>query len=147
MIKEFKEFTMRGNLLDMAIGIIIGGAFGKIVTSLVNDIVMPPIGKLIGGIDFTNLYINLSGQAYPSLADAQAAGVPTINYGLFINNILDFIIVALVIFFIIRAVNKLKKAEIAPPAVPTAKACPFCYSEVSIKATRCPACTSQLQDG
>ncbi|MCX6645811.1 MAG: large-conductance mechanosensitive channel protein MscL [bacterium] len=147
MIKEFKEFTMRGNLLDMAIGIIIGGAFGKIISSLVADIVMPPIGKLIGGIDFTNLYINLSGQTFASLADAQAAGAPTINYGMFINNILDFIIVALVIFFIIRAVNKFKKAEEAPQAAPTTKACPFCYSEIAIKATRCPNCTSQLQQG
>jgi large conductance mechanosensitive channel len=146
MIKEFKEFAMRGNLLDMAIGIIIGGAFGKIVSSLVSDIVMPPIGKLIGGIDFTNLYINLSGQTFPSLVEAQAAGVPTINYGMFINTVLDFIIVALVIFFVVRAVNKLKKTEAAPPEAPITKACPFCYSEIAIKATRCSACTSQLQE-
>jgi len=145
MIKEFKEFAMRGNLLDMAIGIIIGVAFGKIVTSFVSDIVMPPIGKLMGGMDFASLYINLSGQTFTSLEEAQAAGAPTVNYGLFFNTILDFLIVAIVIFFVVRAVNRLKREEEEPPAEPTTKECPFCLSEIAIKASRCPSCTSQLQ--
>ncbi|MFH1675422.1 MAG: large conductance mechanosensitive channel protein MscL [bacterium] len=145
MIKEFKEFALRGNLLDMAIGIIIGAAFGKIVTSLVNDMVMPPIGKLLGNIDFTSLFINMSGKAYGSLAEAQAAGAPTINYGVFFNNVLDFLIVAVVLFFLIRGINRLKREEAKPPVEPTTKSCPFCFSDISLKATRCPACTSQLQ--
>ena len=144
MIKEFKEFALRGNLLDMAIGIIIGAAFGKIITSLVSDIVMPPIGKLLGNIDFGSLYINLSGKTFTSLAEAQAAGVPTINYGVFLNTILDFIIVAVVLFFIVRAVNQIKKKEETPVAVPATKECPYCCTQVAIKATRCPSCTSQL---
>ncbi len=142
MFKEFKAFVMRGNVVDMAIGIIIGVAFGKIVTSLVNDVIMPPIGLLLGKIDFANLFINISGQAFPTLAAAKAAGAATINYGMFINTIIDFIIVAFVIFIIVRQINKLKKP--APAAAPTTKECPFCYSAISIKATRCPNCTSQL---
>ncbi len=144
MIKEFKEFAMRGNLLDMAIGIIIGAAFGKIVSSFVADIVMPPIGKLMGNMDFSSLFINLSDQTYATLEEAQAAGVPTLNYGIFINTVLDFIIVAIVVFFVIRAVNRLKREEEAPPEEPTTKECGYCYSEISIKASRCPSCTSQL---
>ena len=143
MLKEFKEFAMRGNVLDMAIGIIIGAAFGKIITSLVNDVIMPPIGLLIGKVDFTNLYINLSGTAYPSLEAAQRAGAPVVAYGVFLNNIIDFIIVAFVIFLVVRAVNKVKKKEEVVAEI-TTQTCPYCTSEISIKATRCPHCTSQL---
>lgn len=142
MWKEFKAFAMRGNVLDMAIGIIIGAAFGKIVTSLVNDVIMPPIGLLLGKINFANLFMNLSGQSYATLAEAKAAGAATINYGMFINTVIDFIIVAFVIFLVIRSINRMKKP--APAAEPTTKECPFCYTQISIKATRCPNCTSQL---
>jgi large conductance mechanosensitive channel len=135
---------MRGNVLDMAVGIIIGGAFGKIVTSLVNDILMPPIGLILGRVDFSNLYLNLSGTSYASLADAKAAGAATINYGLFLNTVLDFVIVAFALFLIIRQVNRLA-AKPAPAAAPTTKECPFCYSTIPIKATRCPHCTSELK--
>lgn len=143
MLKEFKEFVMRGSVLDLAIGIIIGGAFGRIVTSLVNDIIMPPIGLLLGKVDFAALYINISGTPYASLAEAQAAHAPTINYGTFINTIIDFVIVALVIFLMIRTINKLQKP--APVAAPKTKDCPYCFTAVPIKATRCPACTSELK--
>ena len=143
MLKEFKEFAMRGNVLDMAVGIIIGAAFGKIVSSFVNDIIMPPIGRLLGNLDFTNLFISLSGTAYSSLAEAQKAGAPTINYGIFINTVLDFIIVAFVIFLLIRQVNRFKRQE--APAAPTTKDCAYCYSAVPLKATRCPHCTSELK--
>jgi len=142
MFKEFKAFVMRGNVVDMAIGIIIGLAFGKIVTSLVNDVIMPPIGLLLGKIDFANLFINISGQSFPTLAVAKAAGAATINYGMFINTIIDFIIVAFVIFLLVRQINRMKKP--APAAALTTKECPFCYSAIPIKATRCPNCTSQL---
>jgi large conductance mechanosensitive channel len=144
MLKEFKEFALRGNVLDMAIGIIIGAAFGKIITSFVNDILMPPIGLLLGNVDFANLFINLSGQPYASLEEAQAAGAATINYGLFINTVLDFIIVAFVIFLLVRRVNRMKREEKAPPAEPTTKECPYCLSTIPVKATRCPHCTSEL---
>ena len=144
MLQEFKEFTMRGNVLDMAIGVIIGAAFGKIITSFVNDILMPPIGLLLGGVDFSNLFINLSGQPYGSLEEAQAAGAATINYGLFLNTVLDFIIVAFVIFLLIRQVNRLKREPEALPAEPTTKECPYCLSTIPIKATRCPHCTSEI---
>ncbi len=144
MLQEFKEFTMRGNVLDMAIGVIIGAAFGKIITSFVNDILMPPIGLLLGRVDFTNLFINLSGQPYGSLEEAQAAGAATINYGLFLNTVLDFIIVAFVIFLLIRQVNRLKRESEALPAEPTTKECPYCLSTIPIKATRCPQCTSEI---
>lgn len=144
MIKEFKEFIMRGNVLDLAIGIIIGGAFGKIVSSFVNDILMPPIGLLLGGVDFTNLFASLNGEKYASLAAAQEAGAPTLNYGLFINNILDFLIVAIAIFFVIKAVNKLQKPKPVEAAPVTTKECPYCFSAIPIKATRCPNCTSEL---
>jgi large conductance mechanosensitive channel len=143
MWQEFKKFIMRGNVFDLAVGIIIGGAFGTVVTSFVNDILMPPIGKLLGNVDFTNLFINLSGQSYESLAAAQEAGAATINYGLFFNNVIDFLIVALVIFLLIRQVNRLRKEEPAP--APSTKACPYCFTAIPIAATRCPNCTSQLE--
>jgi large conductance mechanosensitive channel len=145
MFKEFKEFAMRGNVIDMAIGIIIGAAFGKIVTSLVNDILMPPIGLLLGKVDFSNLFINLTGKPYSTLADAKAAGVATISYGIFINTVIDFIIVAFVIFLLIRQVNRLKRQPEIPPAVPTTKECPYRISHIPIKATRCPHCTTELK--
>lgn len=141
IMAEFKEFIMRGNVLDMAIGIIIGVAFGKIVTSLVNDVLMPSLGLLLGKVNFKDLYINLSGTAYTSLEAAQAAGAPTINYGMFLNTILDFVIVAFIIFLIIRMFNKLKKPK---EAEATAKDCPFCKTAIPVKAIRCPNCTSNL---
>ena len=144
MWKEFKEFTLRGSVLDLAIGIIIGAAFGKIITSFVNDILMPPIGLVLGKVDFANLFINLSGTPYTTLADAQAAGAATINYGIFINTVLDFIIVAFVIFLLIRQINRMKRKEAATLAAPTTKECPYCFSTIPIKATRCPNCTSEL---
>jgi large conductance mechanosensitive channel len=143
MLKEFKEFAMRGNVLDMAVGIIIGAAFGKIVTSLVNDVIMPPIGLLLGKVDFSSLYVNLTGQDYASLAEAQKAGAATLNYGLFLNTIINFIIVAFAVFLLIRQVNRFTKKKEAP-AAPTTKDCPHCLSSIPIKATRCPHCTSQL---
>ena len=142
MLKEFRDFVMRGNVVDLAIGVIIGGAFGKIVSSLVTDVIMPPIGLLLHGVDFSNLFISLNGQAFATIADAQKAGAPTLNYGNFINNVIDFLIVALVIFLMIRAINRLKRP--APAAAPTTKDCPYCFSAIHIKATRCPQCTSQL---
>jgi len=143
MLKEFKEFAMKGNVVDMAVGIIIGAAFGRIVTSLVNDIVMPPVGLLLGHVDFSSLFVNISGTHYPTLAAAKAANAPTINYGAFINDVLDFLIVAFVIFLIVRQVNRWKGPELA--AAPTTKECPFCASQIPIKATRCPNCTSELR--
>jgi len=134
---------MQGNVLDMAIGIIIGTAFGKIITSLVNDILMPPIGVLLGKVDFTNLFVNLSPQRYQRLADAKAAGAATINYGLFLNTVIDFIIVAFVIFLLIRQINRLKKKE--GPAVPDTRECPYCFSMIPVKAVRCGFCTSELK--
>lgn len=142
MFQEFKKFILRGNVLDLAVAVIIGGAFGSIVTSLVNDIIMPPIGLLLGKINFKDLFINLSGTPYATLADAKAASAATINYGNFINLIINFVIVAFVIFLIIRAANKMKKPEVA--AAPTTKECPYCLTEIPLKATRCPHCTSQL---
>ena len=144
MLKEFKQFAVRGNVLDLAIGIIVGAAFGRIVTSLVNDIIMPPLGLLLGKVDFTNLYINLSGITYDNLAAAKAAGAATINYGLFINNIIDFLIVAFVIFLLVRGINHMKKEPALPVTVPTTKECLFCFTQIPIKATRCPNCTSEL---
>ncbi len=146
MLKEFKEFAMRGNVLDMAVGIIIGAAFGKIITSFVNDILMPPIGLLLGNVDFANLFINLSGQPYATLEEAQAAGAVTINYGVFINTVMDLFIVAFVIFLFVRQINRLKREQKAPPAEPTTRECPYCLSTIPIKATRCPHCTSEILD-
>jgi large conductance mechanosensitive channel len=143
MWKEFKTFITRGNVIDLAVGVIIGAAFGKIVTSFVNDILMPPIGLLLGSVNFTNLFITLSGAAYNTLEEAQAAGAATINYGVFINTIIDFLIVAFVIFVLIKQVNRMRQP--APPAEPTTKECPYCLSAIPIKATRCPHCTSELQ--
>ncbi len=144
MLKEFKEFALRGNVIDLAIGVIIGAAFGKIVSSLVNDILMPPIGLLLGKVDFSNLYISLTGEKFKSLADAQAAGAATLNYGIFLNNVIDFIIVALVIFILVRQINRLTTKP-APAAEPTTRECPYCITQVSVKATRCPNCTSELK--
>lgn len=144
MLKEFKNFIMRGNVIDLAVAVIIGGAFGKIISSLVNDIIMPPIGLLLGKVDFSNLYINMSGTKYASLAEAQAAGAPTLNYGMFLNNVVDFLIVALVIFLLIRAMNRLVKKEEKPAEV-TTRECPHCMSTISRKASRCPHCTSEIK--
>jgi len=149
MFKEFKEFAMRGNVVDMAIGIIIGAAFGTIIKSLVADIIMPPIGLLLGNVDFANLFVVLKQGAtpgpYAALADAQAAGAVTINYGTFINTVISFIIVAFCVFLLVRGMNRLKRKEEAPPAEPTTKECPYCFSTISIKATRCANCTAELK--
>ncbi|WP_138204561.1 large conductance mechanosensitive channel protein MscL [Haloimpatiens lingqiaonensis] len=141
MLKEFKKFALKGNVVDLAVGVIIGGAFGKIVSSLVNDIIMPIIGNLVGKVDFSNLYINLSGKEFNSLAEAKKAGVATINYGLFLNNVIDFLIIAFSIFIVIRQFDRFKKKE--TPVV-TTKKCPFCCTEIDIEATRCQNCTSEL---
>ena len=142
MLKEFKKFALRGNVLDLAIGVVIGAAFGKIVTSLVNDIIMPIIGMIVGKVDFTNLYINLGNVKYESLAQAKAAGAATINYGIFLNNIIDFIIIAFSIFIVIKQFERLRKKE--QPAPDTTKKCEYCYTDIPIEATRCPHCTSLL---
>jgi len=148
MLKEFREFAMRGNVVDMAVGIIIGAAFGSIVTSLVNDVVMPPIGLLLGNVDFSNLFLTLlEGEIagpYSSLADAQSAGAVTINYGIFINTIISFLFIAFAVFLLIRAINRLQKEEKTPSVEPITKQCPFCMSEINIGASRCPHCTSQI---
>lgn len=142
MFKEFKEFIARGNVVDLAVAVVIGAAFGKIVTSFVTDIVMPPIGLLLGKVDFSNLFVNLSGTHYDTLAEAKAAGAATLNYGVFVNAVVDFLIVAFVIFLAVKAINRLKRD---PPADPTEKECPECVTKIPIKARRCPACTSQLE--
>jgi len=145
MLKEFRDFIVRGNVLDLAVAVIIGGAFGKIVTSFVNDILMPPIGLLLGGVDFSNLFLTLDGKTYESLDAAKTAGAATVNYGVFLNTVIDFLIVAFVIFLVVRTANRMKKpAPVTTPAEPTTKECPHCFSTISIKATRCPNCTSQL---
>jgi large conductance mechanosensitive channel len=144
MAKEFREFAARGNVIDLAVGVIIGAGFGKIVTSLVSDIIMPPIGMAIGRVDFKNLFVALDGQRYPSLADAQKAGVASINYGVFMNTVIEFLIVAFVVFLMVRQINRLKTPEPAPPTV-EARDCPFCVSRIPAKATRCPHCTSELR--
>jgi len=143
VIKEFKEFIMRGNVLDLAVAVIIGAAFGKIISSLVNDILMPPIGLVLGKVDFSGLFIDLSGKGYDSLTAAKAAHAATINYGLFLNAVVDFLIVALVIFLVIRQVNRFTPKKEAPPAPPEEK-CPFCLTAVPVGAKRCPHCTSML---
>ena len=143
MFKEFRQFAARGNVLDLAVGVIIGAAFGKVVSSLVADVIMPPIGLIIGRVDFRNLYLALTGQHYPSLAEAQKAGVPTINYGVFVNTIIEFLIVAFVVFLLVRQVNKWM-----PPPVPEARRdCPFCASAIPVRARRCPFCTSEFSPG
>ena len=149
MFKEFKEFAMKGNMVDMAVGIIIGAAFGTIISSLVADIIMPPIGLLLGNVDFANLFILLKegkvSGPYGSLAIAKAAGAVTLNYGVFINTIVSFLIIAFSVFLIILNINKLRRQEEAPPAVPTTKECPYCLSVIPIKAIRCAHCTSELK--
>jgi large conductance mechanosensitive channel len=145
MLKEFKEFAMRGNVVDMAIGIIIGAAFGKIISSLVNDILMPPIGLLLGKMDFSNLFLNLSGKPFATTAEAKAAGAATINYGIFLNNIIDFIIVAFAIFLLVRQINRLRRKTEEASAAPTTRECPYCLSPIPLKAIRCPHCTSELK--
>lgn len=142
MIKDFKEFIMRGNVLDMAVGIIIGIAFGAIISSIVNDIIMPPIGVLLGNVDFSNLYVNLSGGDYTSLAEAKKAGAATIAYGMFINTIINFLLVAVVMFLLIRLFNRFKKKQ---EAAPNSKDCPYCFISIPLKATRCPHCTSEIK--
>jgi len=141
MLREFKAFIARGNVMDLAIAVVIGAAFGRVVSSLVGDVIMPPIGLMLAGIDFTNLFVPLGGGSYPSLAAAKAAGAPTINYGIFINTVIDFVLVAFVMFLIVRTVNRLREA---PEPTPTTKPCPYCYSVIPLKATRCPQCTSGL---
>ena len=143
MLKEFREFALRGSVLDMAIGIIIGAAFGKLVTLFVSEVLMPPVGLIIGKVDFSNLYINLSGKEYETLAAAKSSGAATINYGLFLNGVIDFIIVAFVVFLIVRYINRLKRPEPAP-ILPETKECRFCLSAVPVKAVRCPHCTSEI---
>ena len=145
MLKEFKAFALRGNVIDLAIGVIIGGAFGKIVTSFVNDIIMPPIGMLLGNVNFADLFVALDGGDYASLALAKEAGAPTLNYGMFINTIIDFLIIALVIFLVVKQINRLAPKPAPAPAEPTTKACPYCFTEIPVKATRCPHCTSELR--
>ena len=148
MLKDFRDFVMRGNVLDLAVGIIIGAAFGSVVNSLVNDILMPPLGLLLSGVDFSNLFINLGGGSYESLSAAQEAGAATINYGLFINNLISFLIMALAVFLVVRGVQAAQKMaetdEEEAPAEPTEKECPFCFTMIPVKATRCPHCTSEL---
>ncbi|MGC1402905.1 MAG: large conductance mechanosensitive channel protein MscL [Thermodesulfobacteriota bacterium] len=143
MFKEFKEFIMRGNVIDMAVGIVIGAAFGKIISSFVSDVLMPPIGLLMGKMDFSGLFINLSGQTFETLEAAKKAGAPTLNYGLFINTIIDFLIVAFAIFLVIKQINRLKRQP--EPAPANTKECPFCFSVIPTKASRCPDCTSELK--
>ena len=150
MFKEFKEFAMRGNVVDMAVGIVIGAAFGTIIKSLVADVLMPPIGLLLGNVDFSNIIITLKEGAkapgpYASLAAAQQAGAVTLNLGVFINTIISFIIVAFSVFLVIKGINRLKREQKAPAAAPATKECPFCFTGIPIQATRCPHCTSQLQ--
>jgi len=146
MLKEFKEFAMRGNVLDMAVGVIIGAAFGKIVTSLVTDIIMPPFGMILGRVDFSDLGWILPGQArFNTLADAKKAGAAVIGYGNFLNTVIDFLIVAFAVFLLVRQVNQLMKPKAAPSQAPSTKECPYCASTISIRATRCPQCTSELK--
>ncbi len=142
LLGEFREFALRGNMLDMAVGIIVGAAFGRVVSSLVSDIIMPPIGLLTGRSDFSSHFVNLSGKAYATLAEAKAAGAATINYGIFLNAVFDFLIVAFAVFMLIRQVNRLKSAP--APSSPTTKECPFCFSTIPLGATRCGHCTSTL---
>ena len=143
MLKEFKAFAMRGNVLDMAIGVILGGVFGRIVSSLVADVLMPPIGLVLGRVDFASLFVNLSGSSYPSVAAAKAAGAPTLNYGLFLQAIVDFVIVAFVIFLLVRQVNRWTR-PVPAPAAPTTRDCPYCLLAIPLKATRCAHCTADV---
>ena len=144
VLKEFREFASRGNVIDLAVGVIIGGAFGKIVTSIVDDLLMPPLGLLLGQVDFRDLFVSLNGQTYPTLAAAKAASAPTLNYGQFVNTVIQFLIVAFAVFMLVRQINRLKTPVPSPPA-PDAKDCPYCISRIPVKATRCPHCTSELR--
>ena len=144
MFREFRAFIARGNVIDLAVGVIIGGAFGKIISSLVNDLLMPPIGLLLGKVQFTNLFIDLSGKGYPSLEAARAAGAPVLAYGNFIQTVVDFLIVAFVIFLVVRAYNRLTALKPAPTPAPTTKECPYCFTAIPLRARRCPNCTSDL---
>lgn len=145
MIKEFREFAVKGNAMDMAVGIIIGAAFGAVVKSLVDDVIMPPIGLLLGRVDFSNLFLNLSGGDYPSLAAAREAGAATLNYGLFINNVISFVIVAFAVFLLVKTLNRLRREEPVAEEV-TIKECPFCHTQIPLAAVRCPHCTSELAE-
>lgn len=145
MVKEFKAFIMRGNVVDMAVGIVIGAAFGKIVASLVNDVLLPPIGLILGGVDFSNLFITLKGEYFPTLAAAQAAGAPTLRYGLFINTVVDFLIVSASIFIVVKGMNRLKKSEAEEPKIVTTKPCLECLSDIPLAAKRCAHCGFQVQ--
>lgn len=144
MLKEFKEFALKGNVMDLAVGVVIGGAFGKIVTSLVNDIITPMIGLLLGKVDFSGLFINLSGVPYTTIAEAKKANAATLNYGLFLNSVIDFVIIAFSIFIVIKQLNRFKRKQEVEKAPETTKECPHCISAIPIKATRCPNCTSML---
>jgi len=143
MLKEFRDFAARGNVIDLAVGVIIGAAFGKVVASLVADLIMPPIGMALGRVNFSNLFVSLNGVSYPSLEAAKQAGAPTINYGIFLNTMIEFLIVAFAVFLLVKQINRLKKP--APAVVPETRDCPFCVSKIPIKATRCPFCTAQVQ--
>jgi large conductance mechanosensitive channel len=145
MLKEFKEFAMRGDVVDMAVGIIVGAAFGGIVTSFVNDVLMPPLGLLLGKTDFSNLFLTLKGGTFATLAQAKAAGATTLNYGVFVNTVINFLIVAFAVFLLVRQVNRLKRQPAPAPAAPTTKECPHCFTSIPLKARRCPNCTSELQ--
>ncbi|MGH7014005.1 MAG: large-conductance mechanosensitive channel protein MscL [Stellaceae bacterium] len=144
MLKEFRDFAMRGNVIDLAVGFIMGAAFGKIVTSLVNDILMPPIGLLLGKVDFSGLFVNLTSQHFDTIAQAKAAGAATLNYGVFINTLINFIIVAFAVFLLVRQVNRMTAKFAPPPTAPATKECPYCISTIALKATRCPHCTATL---
>jgi large conductance mechanosensitive channel len=144
MFKEFRDFASRGNVIDLAVGVIIGAAFGKIVSSLVNDMIMPPIGMALGQVSFKDMFVALNGATYATLADAQAAGAPTLNYGLFINTILEFLIVAFAVFMMVRQINRLK-TPVPTPAAPDQRDCPFCVSRIPASAKRCPHCTSEVE--
>ncbi len=144
MLADFKKFLMRGNVLDLAVAFILGAAFGKIVTSLVEDVLMPPLGLLLGKVDFSNLFINLSGTAYPSVAAAKAAGAATLNYGIFLNTIVEFVVVAFAVFILVQQVNRMMVKPEAAATAPTTKECPYCCSTISLGAKRCPHCTSSL---
>ena len=142
LLKEFREFAAKGNVVDLAVAVIMGASFGKIITSIVNDIIMPPIGLILGNVNFSNLFISLSGQ-YVTLEEAKKAGAPTINYGIFLQAVIDFLIVAFVMFMLVKQINRLKRAQDTPP--PSTKNCPFCISAMDLKATRCPHCTSEIK--
>jgi large conductance mechanosensitive channel len=144
MLNEFKEFAIKGNVLDMAVGVIIGAAFGKIIASLVEDVIMPPIGLVFGNVDFANLFVNLSAQDFRTVAAAKAAGAATLNYGIFLNAVMNFLIVAFVIFLVLRQFNAVRRAQAAAVPAPATKECPRCFSVIALKATRCSHCTSEL---